>query len=201
MSHYATLLKYTFWQRLTKKRPPTGYQQGLTLNKVERDILPYQCEWGAPGELLIHPQDELTICVTERVKTLFMAFIVFSRFSVGGDCSQAINAQVTVKTRGSLRKKHVHFVSKDEQGSSLVDLLKQYPIITSTFEELDFNYCHLEIKHGVWRCEIEPFTASEMVSRIPATRRYLRLTSEQRHRLLSVLQLIHQFMEKHFVNH
>ncbi|WP_336194290.1 DUF3156 family protein [Providencia stuartii] len=201
LSHYATSPKHSFWRRLTQKRLPTGYQQGLTLNKVERDILPYQCEWGAPGELLIRPQDELTICVTERVKTLFMAFIVFSRFSVTGNCRQAINAQVTVKTSGNLRKKHIDFVSKDEQGQSLVSLLKQYPIITSTLEELDFNYCHLNIKHGVWHCEIEPFTASEMVSRIPATRRYLRLTSEQRHRLLSALQLIHQFMEKHFVNH
>ncbi|MBC8654536.1 DUF3156 family protein, partial [Providencia vermicola] len=37
---------------------------------------------------------------------------------------------------------------------------------------------------------------SEMVSRIPATRRYLRLESKQRHRLLSALQLISQLMEK-----
>lgn len=48
LSHYATSPKYSFWRRLTQKRLPTGYQQGLTLNKVERDILPYQCEWGAP---------------------------------------------------------------------------------------------------------------------------------------------------------
>lgn len=198
MNHYATSLKSSIWQHLNKKRLPTGYQLGLTLNKLERDILPYQCEWGAPGELLIRPQDALIIQVTERVKTLFMAFIVFSRFSITGHCNQAINAQVTVKTRGNWRKKHVYFTSKDEEGQSLIKRLTQYPVIAQTLEELDFSHCYLEIKNGVWRCEIEPFTASEMVSRIPATRRYLRLTPQQRHRLLSALLLLHQLMIKHF---
>ncbi|MEX6000848.1 hypothetical protein AB6H14_00175 [Providencia vermicola] len=49
MNHYATSPKCSIWQRLSKKRLPAGYQQGLTLNRLERDILPYQCEWGAPG--------------------------------------------------------------------------------------------------------------------------------------------------------
>lgn len=198
MNHYATSPKSSIWKRLNKNRLPAGYQLGLTLNKLERDILPYQCEWGAPGELLIRLQDELIIQVTERVKTLFMAFIVFSRFSIAGHCNQEINAQVTVKTRGNWRKKYIDFTSKDEEGQSFIKLLAQYPVIAQTLEELDFNHCHLEIKNGVWRCEIEPFTASEMVSRIPATRRYLRLTQQQRHRLLSVLQLFHQLMAKHF---
>ncbi|EKT55360.1 DUF3156 family protein [Providencia burhodogranariea] len=198
MNHYVTSLKSSIWQHLNKKRLPIGYQQGLTLNKLERDILPYQCEWGAPGELLIYPQDELTIQVTERVKTLFMAFIVFSCFSIEGHCNQEINAQVMVKTRGNWRKKYIDFTSKDEEGQSLIKLLAQYPVIAKTLEELDFNHCHLEIKNGIWRCEIEPFTASEMVSRIPATRRYLRLTAQQRYRLLSALQLFDQFMAKHF---
>lgn len=198
MSHYATSLRQSIWQRLSQKRLPMGYQLGLTLNKLERNMQPYPCEWLAPGELLIKPQDGLVIRVSERVKTLFMAFIVFSRFSVTGDCHQLINAQIEVKTRGSLRKKRVHFASKDEQGLKLIELLGHYPIITQTLEELDFNHCHIEIKQGIWRCEIEPFTASEMVSRLPAARRYLRLTVEQRHRLLSGLRLIDQFMQKHF---
>ena len=63
-------------------------------------------------------------------------------------------------------------------------------------KELDFTHCHIAVKNGVWRCEIEPYTASEMVSRIPAARRYLRLTDQQRHRLLSALQLISQLMSQ-----
>lgn len=197
MSHYATSPKNTFWQRLNKKRLPTGYQLGLTLNKVERDLLPYQCEWGAPGELLIHLQDNLTIQVTENVKKLFLAFISSSCFSVTGHCDAQIHAKIMVKTRGNFRKKKVFFSTKASDGMHLIKLLDHYPVIKQTLEELDFNYCHIEINNGTWRCEIEPFTASEMVSRIPATRRYLRLTNEQRHRLLSVLQLIHQFMRRH----
>lgn len=197
LSHYAISPKNTLWQRLVKKRLPTGYQLGLTLNKLERDLSPYVCEWGAPGELLVHLQNNLTIQVTEQVKTLFLAFISSSCFSIQGHCSQNIYAHIKGKTRGNFRKKYVHFVSKEQDGKSLIKALDSYSIITQTFEELDFNYCNIKIEKGIWRCDIEPFTASEMVSRIPATRRYLRLTIEQRHRLLSALQLLHQFMHKH----
>ncbi|MDR9617035.1 DUF3156 family protein [Providencia rettgeri] len=200
MSHYATSPKYSLWQRLgsrlTKKRLPVGYQTGLTLNRIERDMLPYPCEWRAPGALLIQLQPELTIEVTERPRKLFLAFIVYSRFAVSGICHQDINAKIEVKTRGSVRKKHIHFVSKQIDGAKVIGWLNEYPIIRQTLEELDFNRCQIELNHGQWRCEIEPFTASEMVSRIPATRRYLRLESKQRHRLLSALQLISQLMEK-----
>ncbi|WP_433587392.1 DUF3156 family protein [Providencia alcalifaciens] len=82
-------------------------------------------------------------------------------------------------------------------GQPFIESLEQYPVIRQTFEELDFTHCHIAVKNGVWRCEIEPYTASEMVSRIPAARRYLRLTNQQRHRLLSALQLISQLITQH----
>ncbi|MGO2333699.1 DUF3156 family protein [Providencia sp.] len=205
MNHYAISPKYSFWQKiglLGKKRLPIGYQAGLTLNKVERDVSSYQCEFalggGALAVLLIKPQDELIIEVTERVKTLFMAFIVYSHFTVSGACDNTIEARINVKTTGSMRKKSIRYASKQVDGLAIIDLLNEYPIIQQTLEELDFNYCHIELKDGFWRCVIEPFTASEMVSRIPATRRYLRLTQQQRHRLLSALQLVSQLMRKRF---
>ncbi|MGG4610247.1 DUF3156 family protein [Providencia sp. Me31A] len=200
MSHYATSPKPSVWQRLgslTKKRLPTGYQAGLTLNRVEKDMTPYPCEWKAPGVLQILPQSELVVEVTERPRKLFLAFIVYTRFVVSGFCAQNINATIEVKTRGSVKKKHIHFVSKQMDGQKVIDWINEYPIIKQTLAELDFNHCLIEFNNGQWHCEIEPFTASEMVSRIPATRRYLRLEAKQRHRLLSVLQLMSQLMEKH----
>lgn len=200
MSHYVTSPKPSLWQRLgglTKKRLPTGYQSGLTLNRIERDMAPYQCQWKAPGVLLVQPQSSLTIEVTERVRKLFLAFIVYSRFSVSGFCDENMNANIVVKTRGSVRKKHIHFASKQPDGQKVIDWLNEYPIIRETLEELDFNACQITIDKGRWRCEIEPFTASELVSRVPATRRYLKIPQKQRHRLLSALQLINQLMDKH----
>ncbi|AXH64768.1 DUF3156 family protein [Providencia huaxiensis] len=187
--------------KLTQQRLPAGYQIGLTLNRVEKDMAPYPCEWGAPGELLVQPQPELTIEVTERPKKLFLAFIVYSRFAVSGQCTDNINAKIEVKTRGSIKKKHIHFVSKQMDGQRVIEWLNEYPIIRQTLEELEFNHCEIEFSHGRWRCEIEPYTASEMVSRIPATRRYLRLVQKQRYYLLSALQLINQLVEKRAVSH
>ncbi|MDT0132342.1 MULTISPECIES: DUF3156 family protein [Providencia] len=204
MSHYVTSPKPSLWEKigkLTQQRLPAGYQIGLTLNRVEKDMAPYPCEWGAPGELLVQPQPELTIEVTERPKKLFLAFIVYSRFAVSGQCTDNINAKIEVKTRGSIKKKHIHFVSKQMDGQRVIEWLNEYPIIRQTLEELEFNHCEIEFSHGRWRCEIEPYTASEMVSRIPATRRYLRLVQKQRYYLLSALQLINQLVEKRAVSH
>lgn len=197
MSLYVTLPKLSWWKKLTQKRLPTGYQAGLTLNRIEKDIAPYVCEWGAPGVLLIQLPQGIKVEVTERVKTLFMAFIVHSRFAVSGVCDKTLAADIDVKTAGSARKKQVRFTSQQADGQPFIESLEQYPVIRQTFEELDFTYCHIAVKNGVWRCEIEPYTASEMVSRIPAARRYLRLTNQQRHRLLSALQLISQLITQH----
>ncbi|MCG9536553.1 DUF3156 family protein [Providencia huaxiensis] len=204
MSHYVTSPKPSLWEKigkLTQQRLPAGYQIGLTLNRVEKDMAPYPCEWGAPGELLVQPQPELTIEVTERPRKLFLAFIVYSRFAVSGQCTDNINAKIEVKTRGSIKKKHIHFVSKQMDGQRVIEWLNEYSIIRQTLEELEFNHCEIEFSHGRWRCEIEPYTASEMVSRIPATRRYLRLVQKQRYYLLSALQLINQLVEKRAVSH
>ncbi|EOV8088684.1 DUF3156 family protein [Providencia rettgeri] len=204
MSHYVTSPKPSLRTRLgklTQQRLPAGYQVGLTLNRVEKDMAPYPCEWGAPGVLLVQPQPELTIEVTERPRKLFLAFIVYSRFAVSGQCADNINAKIEVKTRGSIKKKHIHFASKQMDGQKVIEWLNEYPIIRQTLEELEFNHCEIAFSHGRWRCEIEPYTASEMVSRIPATRRYLRLVQKQRYYLLSALQLINQLMEKRAVSH
>lgn len=204
MSHYVTSPKPSLWKKIgkfTQQRLPAGYQTGLTLNRVEKDMAPYPCEWGAPGVLHMQPQPELTIEVTERTRKLFLAFIVYSRFAVSGQCTDSINAKIEVKTRGTIKKKHVHFVSKQMDGQKVIEWLNEYPIIRQTLEELEFNHCEIEFSRGRWRCEIEPYTASEMVSRIPATRRYLRLIKKQRYYLLSALQLINQLVEKRAVSH
>lgn len=204
MSHYVTSPKPSLWKKIgkfTQQRLPVGYQTGLTLNRVEKDMAPYPCEWGAPGVLHVQPQPELTIEVTERPRKLFLAFIVYSRFAVSGQCTDSINAKIEVKTRGTIKKKHIHFVSKQMDGQKVIEWLNEYPIIRQTLEELEFNHCEIEFSRGRWRCEIEPYTASEMVSRIPATRRYLRLIKKQRYYLLSALQLINQLVEKRAVSH
>ncbi|MEM0637002.1 MULTISPECIES: DUF3156 family protein [Providencia] len=204
MSHYVTSPKPSLRKtigKLTQQRLPAGYQTGLTLNRVEKDMAPYPCEWGAPGVLHVQLQPELTIEVTERTRKLFLAFIVYSRFTVSGQCVDSINAKIEVKTRGTIKKKHVHFVSKQMDGQKVIEWLNEYPIIRQTLEELEFNHCEIEFSRGRWRCEIEPYTASEMVSRIPATRRYLRLIKKQRYYLLSALQLINQLVEKRAVSH
>ncbi|WP_338405870.1 DUF3156 family protein [Moellerella wisconsensis] len=188
--------KSTFWQRLNQPRLPAGYQAGITLNRLERDLLPYPSQRITPTELVISLDNQLTVSVTEQVKVLFLAFIVNTRFSVRGALSTSLDARIELKTTGVLRQKKIKWISHQPVGQQIIAQFSAYPVITQTLEQLDFTSVNLEIKQGNWHCEITPFTASELVSRLPASRRYLRLTPEQRHRLLSALQLVSQLMNK-----
>ena len=78
----------------------------------------------------------------------------------------------------------------------MIAALRRYPQIAETLEQLDFRRIQLTVAAGHWRLEIEHFAASEVVSRLPAGRRYLRLEPEQRRLLLSSLLMIGQLMEK-----
>lgn len=75
---------------------------------------------GAPGVLLIQLPQGIKVEVTERVKTLFMAFIVHSRFAVSGKCDSALVAQIDVKTAGSARKNRCVLPASKPMGSPLL---------------------------------------------------------------------------------
>lgn len=79
---------------------------------------------------------------------------------------------------------------------SLIATLQQYPQIGDTLAKLDFRHATLTITEGRWQLDIEHFAASEVVSRLPASRRYLRLEAEQRRLLLSSFLMVSQLMEK-----
>jgi hypothetical protein len=74
--------------------------------------------------------------------------------------------------------------------------LDSYPQIADTLSRLDFRRARFTVAAGRWSFDIEHFAASEVVSRLPAGRRYLRLERVQRQHLLSALLMMGQLMEK-----
>uniref|UniRef100_UPI0025871F64 DUF3156 family protein n=1 Tax=Pseudomonas sp. TaxID=306 RepID=UPI0025871F64 len=57
---------------------------------------------------------------------------------------------------------------------------------------LDFKRLRLQASAGQWRVTLEHMGASEVVNRVPAFRRYIRLEDRQRHYLLAALTALHQ---------
>ncbi|MFD0706844.1 MULTISPECIES: DUF3156 family protein [Photorhabdus] len=197
MSHFVPLID-SIWRRLNKPRYPTGYQAGITLNRLEQNLSPYCCERLSAESLQVTLPDGLQIEVCEKPKALFLAYIVSCCFRLQGNTSLKEKIIIRAKVKGIFRRKSVIYYCchGTEYGQPIIDLLNQHPLIGETLAELDFRDLILNIHQGRWQFEVEHFAASEVVSRLPASRRYLRLTVEQRHLLLSTLLMFSQFMGK-----
>ncbi|WP_256125211.1 DUF3156 family protein [Photorhabdus luminescens] len=197
MGHFVPLID-GIWRRLNKPRYPTGYQAGITLNRLEQNLSPYCCERLSAESLQVTLPDGLQIEVCEKPKALFLAYIVSCCFRLQGITSLKEKIVIKAKVKGIFRRKTVIYYCCHgaEFGQQIIDLLNQYPLIGETLAELDFRDLVLNIHQGQWQFEVEHFAASEVVSRLPASRRYLRLTSEQRYLLLSTLLMFSQLIGK-----
>jgi hypothetical protein len=182
-----------YWQRY-----PAGYQPGVTLSRLANNLQPYACERLSPCLLRLTLPQGPVIDINEQVSALFMAHIVSQRFCLQGTCSQKEPLTLRINAGGWLRRRGVVYraTRDDAAAQRMIAALRRYPQIAETLEQLDFRRIQLTVAAGHWRLEIEHFAASEVVSRLPAGRRYLRLEPEQRRLLLSSLLMIGQLMEK-----
>lgn len=182
------------------RRAPAGYRPGAALDRLARNLAPYACERLVPGLLRLTLPQGPQIEISEQVQGLFMAHIVSHRFRLQGRCDgQPLTLDVV--TGGWLRRRGVRYLLRQRHAAAqrLLDGLLRYPQIGETLAQLDFRRVRLTVNDGRWQVDIEHFAASEVVSRLPAGRRYLRLDAEQRRLLLSSLLMIGQLMEK--LNH
>ncbi|AYM93361.1 TPA: DUF3156 family protein [Serratia fonticola] len=180
------------------RRDPPGYQVGTTLNRLTANLQPYACERVAVNQLRLTLPQGPVIEVAEQVQSLFLAHIVTHRFRLQGNARFTEPLVLNIITGGWLRRKGVIYrtKAKHEGARQLIATLQQYPQIGDTLAKLDFRHATLTITEGRWQLDIEHFAASEVVSRLPASRRYLRLEAEQRRLLLSSFLMVSQLMEK-----
>ncbi len=182
-----------FWQRA-----PAGYQPGVTLSRLANNLQPYACERLAPCLLRLTLAQGPVIDISEQVSTLFMAHIVSHRFQLQGNCTLKEPLTLCITAGGWLRRNGVVYraARNDAAAAQVMAAFQRYPQVGQTLAQLDFRRIQLTLVAGHWRLEIEHFAASEVVSRLPAGRRYLRLEPEQRRLLLSSLLMIGQLMER-----
>ncbi|MBL5905665.1 DUF3156 family protein [Serratia fonticola] len=180
------------------RRDPPGYQVGTTLNRLTANLQPYACELVAVNQLRLTLPQGPVIEVTEQVQSLFLAHIVTHRFRLQGRTRFTEPLVLNIITGGWLRRNGVIYRTKAKHDGArqLIAALQRYPQIEDTLAKLDFRRATLTITEGRWQLDIEHFAASEVVSRVPASRRYLRLEAEQRRLLLSSFLMVSQLMEK-----
>lgn len=180
------------------RQEPAGYQPGLALDRLTQNLHPYAYERLSARQLRLSLKQGLDIDICEQAQGLFMAHIVSHSFYVSGECSWSEPLTLEAIAQGWVQKRGVQFRCRRIHAGTarLLAALDRYPQIADTLTNLDFRRARLMVAAGRWSFAIEHFAASEVVSRIPAGRRYLRLERAQRQLLFSALLMMGQLMDK-----
>ncbi|WP_165699603.1 DUF3156 family protein [Chimaeribacter californicus] len=167
------------------------------LRRLSHDLGGWPVTAQGPQAMRLHLDEQLHITIMTRRRRLFMGEINSARFVAEGECCWQETLKVQAHQPGWLQRRPVtfHAPSSPSGAQPLLAFLAAYPVLAQTLGELDYRHFSLSLAAGRWRCEIEPYAASDVVCRLPPLRRYLRLPPRQRMLLLSVLRMVAQLMQ------
>ncbi|MEQ4530641.1 MAG: DUF3156 family protein [Mixta sp.] len=171
------------------------WSDAALLNAVERDLTGWPLIRAA-RQISLKLSSEVGVQVKVKEKRLFMAAIQSCEFTVSGRCALGQSIRLTARQPGWLRRQPVRFCVSGHPAHPLAAHFNQFNSLRQTVSELDYRRFELVVTPGRWRCAVEPWTASEVICRLPPLRRYLRLEPHQRMLLLSTLHMVAQAMRR-----
>lgn len=186
------------WRRVAGPSDPAGYRPGATLARLMQELPAWETEHLSARRLRLTLPQGVSVQIDERTQSLFMAHIAGCHFRVEGECRLHQPFTLSARTKGWFSRDGVTFFCREEHAGSrqVLAALERYPQIAGVLSGLTFRRWHMQAGEGKWRLDIEPFAASEVVSRLPPGRRYLRLGQREAHNLFSVLLMFSQLMER-----
>ncbi|QBF26419.1 DUF3156 family protein [Pseudomonas tructae] len=177
------------WQRLSE-RAPAGYRPGLTLQRVQANLGLDSFVVLAPGQGCFDWAGQ-TVQVRERCEAHLLMHLVLTEFSLKLPASDQGNAHLELHHSGSLRRSGLRVRLRKGTPALQAQVqgrLQAQAALLQALMPLDFKRLRLQRHEGQWTLTLEHIGASEVVSRLPAFRRYIRLSPEQRQHLLAALQ-------------
>ncbi|CAK9889688.1 MULTISPECIES: DUF3156 family protein [Pseudomonas] len=177
------------WQRLSE-RAPAGYRPGLTLERVQHNLGLDSFEVLGPG-LGRFAWAGQAVQVRERCEAQLLMHLVLTEFSLTLPATGQGNARLELHHSGSLRRSDLRVQLRKGEPALQAELQRRLqadgPLLQALMP-LDFKRLLLHRCAGQWTLTLEHVGASEVVNRLPAFRRYIRLSPEQRQHLLVALQ-------------
>ncbi|MCE5983502.1 DUF3156 family protein [Pseudomonas sp. LF19] len=177
------------WQKLSE-RAPAGYRPGLTLEKVQRNLGLDSFEVVAPG-LGRFDWAGQAVQVRERCEAQLLMHLVLTEFSLTLPATGQGNARLELHHSGSWRRSGLRVRLRKGELALQAELqrrLQAEAALLQALMPLDFKRLLLERCDGQWTLTLEHIGASEVVNRLPAFRRYIRLSPGQHQHLLAALQ-------------
>jgi hypothetical protein len=171
-------------------RPPADYRPGALLQHLRGDLAGFEVEWLAPARArFATPGFEFQ--VAEIVEPQMLMHVVSSEFSCRyRAAAPAQRTRISARHRGAWRRTGVAFEEEIGASQSLLERLAANDVLLRALATLDFTHWQLEGRDSGWQLTVRHFGASEVVGRMPAFRRYVRLERTQRDALLASMQAV-----------
>ena len=180
------------WVRRLFDQPPAGYLPGVLLSRALKELRGLaEVEAETPGAVSLTLRGGLHCEVRERVERHFLMHIVALEFTVRVPASAVPGATVEVRHTGAFKRTgFACAVSARHRTAlgSLQGLIGADRDLAAALLGLDFRRCRLRTGADGWEVLVEPFGASEVVNRMPAFRRYLRLGNDHAEALVRTLE-------------
>ncbi|WP_426811442.1 DUF3156 family protein [Pseudomonas sp. WOUb67] len=174
-------------ERLLAPRAPSGYRPGATLACLARNL--GQQSLVAAG--VIHdPAQGWQAKVHERVEAHLLMHIVTCEFQLQLPAPQGGEVSLELRHTGALRRTGLACVYRKgdrARFAQLRDRLLQQVALMAALMPLDFKRLTLAWRDGQWLLTLEHMGGSEVVNRMPAFRRYIPISPQQRAHLMASL--------------
>ncbi|MFJ4456130.1 DUF3156 family protein [Pseudomonas sp. NPDC089392] len=174
-------------ERLLAPRAPAGYRPGATLACLARNLGQQNI---AVGGVMHDPAQGWRAEVHERVEAHLLMHIVSCEFHLQLPALQEGEVSLEMRHTGALRRTGlacVHRKGDQVRFAHLRDRLLRHDALVAALMPLDFKRLNLACRDGQWQLVLEHMGGSEVVNRMPAFRRYIPISPQQRAYLMASL--------------
>jgi len=186
------------WQKLFD-RAPSGYRPGVTLEHLRRNLGLAGCQVLEPGRARFTLAGGVAFEVCERTESQLLMHIVVCEFRLVCSARSEGVASLALHHTGAIRRAGLGWKQKGGEAGLLERLrqrLEQDRTLYDALMPLDFKRLRLERAEGQWTVVLEHMGGSEVVNRMPAFRRYIRIDPQQRALLLTALVGLQKLLEE-----
>ncbi len=173
------------------RRAPAGYRPGVTLEHLRRNLgLASFDQTGPTAAQVSLDVDGLQVEIVERTESQLLMHLVMTEFVIRVPASRAGMATFELHHTGAVRRTGIRCRQRVGDTALLAELqarLQADGALYQALMPLDFKRLRIGLQGQQWCVRLEHMGGSEVINRMPAFRRYIALSGEQRNSLFDTL--------------
>ena len=185
----------TMLQKLSElfsaRRAPAGYRPGVTLGHLRRNLGLSSFEQTEPTAARASVEDgSLQMEIVEHTESQLLMHLVMTEFVIRVPALTEGTASFELHHSGAVRRTGIRCRQRAGDTALLAGLqasLQEDGALHQALMPLDFKRLRIDLDGRQWCVRLEHMGGSEVVNRMPAFRRYIALSREQRNGLLEAL--------------